>query len=151
MAPPEILLPRSPATGPEDLKAYRERGGYEGLARAHVEGPGWLRDEVERSGLRGRGGAAFPTIRKWQLAAAADSAEKFVVANGGEHEPGSEKDRHLVERHPHAVVEGLVLAGLATGATKGWIYLIEDMHGPRASADLALREAAAEGLLPFPI
>lgn len=146
-----LLLPARSSDEPEGLAEYRSRGGYDGLAAARDKGAAWLRQEVEASGLRGRGGAAFPTIRKWQLAADAAGDEKYVVANGGEHEPGSNKDRFLVERHPHAVVEGLVLAGLATGATKGYLYLIEDMAGPIASAEMAVREADQAGLLPFPI
>jgi NADH:ubiquinone oxidoreductase subunit F (NADH-binding) len=148
---PVLLLPARPSNEPESLAEYCSRGGYDGLAAAKDKGAAWLRQEVDASGLRGRGGAAFPTIRKWQLAADAVGDEKYVVANGGEHEPGSNKDRYLVERHPHAVVEGLALAGLATGATKGYLYLIEDMAGPRASAEMALREANEAGLLPFPI
>ena len=73
------------------------------------------------------------------------------MANGGEHEPGSRKDRFLVEQHPHAVLEGLLLAGFATGATKGFLYLIEDMAGPRAAAEQALAELQAAGLMTFPI
>ena len=121
------------------------------MATAIKKGATWLRQEVETSGLRGRGGAAFPTIRKWQLAADATDDQKYVVANGGEHEPGSNKDRYLVERHPHAVIEGLALAGIATGATKGYLYLIEDMAGPLASVEMALKEADGAGLLPFAI
>lgn len=121
------------------------------MATAIKKGATWLRQEVETSGLRGRGGAAFPTIRKWQLAADATDDQKYVVANGGEHEPGSNKDRYLVERHPHAVIEGLALAGIATGATKGYLYLIEDMAGPLASVEMALKEADDAGLLPFAI
>ncbi len=148
---PSLLLPQRSSTGPETLAEYRARGGYDGLLRARTGDPTWLRTEVATSLLRGRGGAAFPTARKWELAAAATADQKFVVANGGEHEPGSSKDRVLVERHPHAVLEGLLLAGLATGATKGWLYLIEDMHGPRASAEHALSELRAADLMPFPI
>jgi NADH:ubiquinone oxidoreductase subunit F (NADH-binding) len=148
---PALLLPTRSSTEPEGLDEYRSRGGYQGLITAIEQGAVWLRQEIEASGLRGRGGAAFPTIRKWQLAADAAGDEKYVVANGGEHEPGSNKDRYLVERHAHAVIEGLALAGIATGATKGYLYLIEDMAGPRASAEMALREANEAGLLPFPI
>lgn len=151
MQSPVLLLPARPTNEPEGLAEYCSRGGYDGLVVAKNKGAAWLRQEVEASGLRGRGGAAFPTIRKWQLAADSAGDEKYVVANGGEHEPGSNKDRYLVERHPHAVVEGLALAGLATGATKGYLYLIEDMAGPRASAEMAVREANEAGLLPFPI
>jgi NADH-quinone oxidoreductase subunit F len=145
-----LLVPRS-STEPETLAEYRSRGGYEGLASAQKNGADWLRGEVSASGLRGRGGAAFPTIKKWTLAADEEGEEKFVIANGGEHEPGSNKDRFLVEQHPHAVIEGLALCGIATGATKGYLYLIEDMHGPRKSAETALSEVAQANLLPFPI
>ncbi|MFM1873297.1 MAG: hypothetical protein RL398_2719, partial [Planctomycetota bacterium] len=83
---------------------------------------------------------------------AAETADaKFVVANGGEHEPGSEKDRHLVATHPHAVLEGLQLAAIATGATKGYVYLIEDMHVQRAAVAAALQELQDAGLLVTPI
>ncbi len=148
---PSLLLPARSSTNPESFAEYRARGGYDGLQRARTQGAAWLRGEVATSLLRGRGGASFPTARKWELAANATADQKFVVANGGEHEPGSDKDRHLVQRHPHAVIEGLALAGLATGASQGYLYLIEDMHGPRASAEQALREANDAGLLPFPI
>lgn len=144
---PHLLLPERAASTPETLAEYRARGGYEGLAKARAAAPDWLRGEVATAQLRGRGGAAFPTARKWQLAAAATADQKFVVANGGEHEPGSNKDRHLVEHHPHAVLEGLQLAALATGASRAWLYLIEDMHGPRRSAEQALAELRAAGLL----
>lgn len=151
MQSPALLLPVRSSDQPEGLDDYRSRGGYQGLATAIEKGATWLRQEVETSGLRGRGGAAFPTIRKWQLAADATDDQKYVVANGGEHEPGSNKDRYLVERHPHAVIEGLALAGIATGATKGYLYLIEDMAGPLASVEMALKEAGDAGLLPFAI
>ena len=139
MDSPLLLHPRS-GDGPETFAEYRARGGYDGLTRWRAAAdPAALIGEIEASGLRGRGGASFPTARKWQLAAAAEADDKYVVANGGEHEPGSNKDRHLVEHYPHAVLEGLLLAGLATGATKGYVYLIEDMRGPRQSTEAALR------------
>jgi hypothetical protein len=107
-----LLLPPRSQSGPETLAEYRARGGYQGLQRWRNSGTATqFLAEIAASGLRGRGGASFPTARKWQLAAAATATEKFVVANGGEHEPGSQKDRHLVEHHPHAVLEGLLLAG----------------------------------------
>lgn len=149
--PARLVLPERASTAPETLAEYRARGGYDGLDRARQLGAAWLRAEVAAAQLRGRGGAAFPTARKWELAAGAAAGERYVVANGGEHEPGSDKDRVLVTRHPHAVLEGLLLAGLATGAARGWLYLIEDMHGPRASAAQALQELRAADLLSFPI
>ena len=146
-----LLLPARASVAPETFAEYRERGGCQGLRRWRDGDHAALIDEVEEAGLRGRGGAAFPTARKWRLAASADADEKFVVANGGEHEPGSDKDRHLVAMHPHAVIEGLLLAGLATGATKGWLYLIEDMTAQRESAARAIADFAAADLLPLPI
>ena len=126
---PNLLLPARTATGPESLAEYRARGGYQGLAQAQQKGAAWLCAEVAAAQLRGRGGASFPTARKWQLAAAAVADEKFVVGNGGEHEPGSEKDKVLVARHPHAVLEGLVLAGLATGAQKSAVTSASAVFG----------------------
>jgi NADH-quinone oxidoreductase subunit F len=147
-----LLLPPRPDGGPETLAEYRQRGGYQGLLRQLQDGtPERLRAEIAAAGLRGRGGAAFPTARKWELAANSGHDTRYVIGNGGEHEPGSSKDRVLVERHPHAVLEGLMLAGIATGATKGWLYLIEDMHGPRTSAERALRELDDAGLMHMPI
>ncbi|MCB9876876.1 MAG: hypothetical protein H6835_04655 [Planctomycetes bacterium] len=151
MQTPALLLPQRPSDAPETLSEYRARGGYGGLANAQQHGAIWLRSEVTAAGLRGRGGAAFPTATKWQLAADAAGDEKFVVGNGGEHEPGSDKDRYLVAHHPHAVLEGLLLAGFATGAQKGYVYLIEDMTAQRAAIEQALAEATAAGLLPFPV
>jgi NADH-quinone oxidoreductase subunit F len=147
----QILLPHRTGSGPESLAEYRQRGGGEGLARWRHADPAALRAEVAAAGLRGRGGAAFPTVRKWELAAAAVADVKYVVANGGEHEPGSEKDRHLVATHPHAVLEGLQLAALATGAQKGYVYLIEDMHAQRAAIAGALAELAAADQLAIEI
>ena len=152
---PPFLLVRPPAAPPESLAEYRARGGYSQLIELRARGAGAdLLDEIDRAGLRGRGGAAFPTARKWRLAAAVSGPDKHVVANGGEHEPGSGKDRFLVEKYPHTVLDGLLLAALATGANHGWLYLIEDMHGPLASVERALAELRASdigGDAPLPI
>ncbi len=145
---PPLLLTRPADSRPESLADYRARGGYSGLQQALCGSDrAALIAALELAGLRGRGGASFPTAKKWQLAAMTQADQKFVVANGGEHEPGSRKDRHLVEYYPHAVLEGLLLCGLATGATRGYLYLIEDMAGPLQSAERALAEARAAGLL----
>ncbi|MDA0934655.1 MAG: NADH ubiquinone oxidoreductase [Planctomycetota bacterium] len=146
MLVPILLVPD---LGPdrEDLAAYEARAGYRALRRA-LEGPASaVLEAVDAARLRGRGGAAFPAAVKWRIAAAAPARPKFVVANGGEHEPGSEKDKFLVARRPHAVLEGLLLACFATGADQGVLYLIGDMAEQIAAAEAALEEARAAGLV----
>ncbi len=147
----QILLTR-PADAPrQDLAAYREAGGFAAWNRAQELGPDGVLDLVEQAGLLGRGGASFPAARKWRIAAANVADQKYVVANGGEHEPGSEKDKHLVAKYPHAVLEGILLCCFATGATKGYLYLIEDMAEQIAAAEQALAELRDTGLLAFDI
>jgi len=143
-----ILLATPGSSLLEDLTAYRLRGGYAALERAVRHGsPAEVTATVAAANLRGRGGAAFPTARKWALAAAQPAPRRYVVANGGEHEPGSDKDKVLVARHPHAVLEGMALCAFATGAAAGVLYLIEDMAGPLAAAEAAIDEARAAGFL----
>lgn len=143
-----ILLSELGAARSEDLDAYRRRGGYAALQRAVTQcAPAEVIAMVETARLRGRGGAAFPTARKWALAAQQAAPRRFVVANGGEHEPGSDKDKVLVARHPHAVLEGMALCAYATGASVGVLYLIEDMTEPLLSAQAAIDAARAAGLL----
>jgi len=145
---PPLLLTRPAGSPPQTLEEYRREGGYEALQRAlRNYTPSDVLVEVARSGLRGRGGAAFSTEAKWKLAMKFEDGPKYVVANGGEHEPGSRKDKHLVEFYPHKVIEGMLLCAYTTGASKGWLYLIEDMAGPIASAERAVAEARAAGLL----
>ena len=134
--------------GSQDLSAYQHEGGYQALAQTlQASSPEQILNELEASGLRGRGGASFPTARKWRLASERDAKRKFVLANGGEHEPGSDKDKHLVEFYPHKVLEGILLCGYATGASFGYLYLIEDMEGPIAAAEAAVSELRDAALL----
>ena len=143
-----ILLTGELGNPPEDLDAYRARGGYRGLSDAlGRSSPDAVLEAIDAAKLRGRGGARFPVARKWRLSAEQAGPQKHVVANGGEHEPGSNKDKHLMEFYPHSVLEGLLLAGFATGASHGWVYLIEDMAGPLASAERAIKELRATGWL----
>ena len=148
------ILLTQPADAPrQTLDAYRAAGGYAAWDRVR-EGqitPSELLAEVEAAELRGRGGASFPAARKWAIAAAEGGAPKCVVANGGEHEPGSEKDKHLVAKYPHAVLEGILLCAHATGAQNAFLYLIEDMLPQIEAAEAALEEARAADLLPFEI
>ncbi|MGH9036999.1 MAG: NADH-quinone oxidoreductase subunit F, partial [Acidimicrobiia bacterium] len=93
------------AAGGPDLSAYRESGGHQGLEQVRDKGAGWLREEISASGLRGRGGAAFPLATKWE-AALSQPAPRYVVVNGAEDEPGSLKDRDLLAPRPHLVLDG---------------------------------------------
>jgi NADH-quinone oxidoreductase subunit F len=134
------------------LLAASSAGDYAALRAALEPAPRGLTPEeviarVAAAGLRGRGGAAFPAAKKWELARAAEGNPKYVVANGGEHEPGSRKDRQLVTEAPHRVLEGLALAAYATGAACGKLYLIEDMAEAIASARRAIDDATAAGFL----
>ncbi len=136
-----ILLTQSPESESQSLQSYQEEGGYEALRKALQElSPADVLTAVEESALRGRGGACFPTAIKWRLAAGEESAEKYVIANGGEHEPGSNKDKHLLQFYPHKVLEGMLLCAYATGAQAGYLYVIEDMLKPIAAAKKAMEE-----------
>lgn len=108
---------------PENIEEYLTVGGYEALHMALKHTPTWVIDEITASGLRGRGGAGFPTGRKWQSAVAVSSKIKYVVCNADEGDPGAFMDRSLLEGDPHRVLEGLVLAGYAIGANHGFIYV----------------------------
>ena len=142
-----ILLTRPSDADRQSLDEYRQAGGYQALTSALENGGPSVLEAVEAAKLRGRGGACFPVARKWKISAAGEADIKYVVANGGEHEPGSDKDKHLVAKYPHTVLEGILLCGLATGASKGWLYLIQDMQEQIASAEAAINEALAARLL----
>jgi NADH:ubiquinone oxidoreductase subunit F (NADH-binding)/NADH:ubiquinone oxidoreductase subunit E len=102
---------------------------------------------LETANLRGMGGAGFPTHRKWSAVRAASGAEKYVVCNGDESEPGTFKDRELLRRAPYLVIEGMVLAGLVTGATRGWVYIRHEFEEEIEAVDQALEQAQQQGVL----
>jgi NADH:ubiquinone oxidoreductase subunit F (NADH-binding) len=120
--------------------------GYSALARAREAGAAWVLGEIDRAGLRGRGGAAFPTARKWSAAVETAQSPTYVLANGEEGEPCSWKDRYLLRHHPHLVIEGAAIAATAIGAQELWIY-VADGPGERALAAAAVTAAGElEGL-----
>ncbi len=141
------LLRRIGVVDPDSLDSYRSEGGYGALRAAIQLGPAAVIEQVTASGLSGRGGAAFPTGVKWKAVAEQDAAVKYVVANADESEPGTFKDRVLIEGDPFALVEALTIAGFATGAEQGWVYVRGEY--PRATARLhgAIEQARAAGLL----
>jgi NADH-quinone oxidoreductase subunit F len=142
-----LLLARGANAAPEWLEEYRAAGGYQSLAAAHAMSPDEVIERVTAAEVLGRGGAGFSAGRKWAMARAADGLPKYVVANGGEHEPGSKKDRTLVTLAPHRVLEGAAICAYATGASGIYLYLISDMAEAIASARRAIEEARAAGLL----
>jgi NADH-quinone oxidoreductase subunit F len=117
------LLRRIGRINPTDLDAYRAGDGYDGLRRALEIGPAAVIAEVTAARLVGRGGAAFPTGRKWQAVAGQPAQPHYLVCNADESEPGTFKDRILMEGDPFAVVEGMTIAAYATGCAKGFLYV----------------------------
>lgn len=135
-----IVLGRIAAGGARTLATYQKLGGYAALAKALAGTPEQVLASVETSGLRGRGGAGFPAGRKWRAVASQPAGEKYVVANADEGDAGAYIDRYLMEDDPHALIEGMILAGYAVGASKGYIYV--RLEYPLANQ--VLREAIAE-------
>lgn len=119
----KVLLRRVGSINPESIEEYIAEDGYLALEKAFENGSEWVLNEVKNSELRGRGGAGFPTGKKWEFTAMAKSDVKFVICNADEGEPGTFKDRILMEGDPHSIIEGMILAGFATGATYGYIYI----------------------------
>ncbi|MEU2296359.1 NAD(P)H-dependent oxidoreductase subunit E [Streptomyces antibioticus] len=142
-----VLLQRVGVVDPSSLDDYRAHGGYTALRRAFALGPAGVIREVTDSGLLGRGGAAFPTGRKWQATASQPDRPHHLVCNADESEPGTFKDRVLMEGDPYALVEAMTIAGYATGAHRGHLYLRGEY--PRALRRMrhAVEQARARGLL----
>jgi NADH-quinone oxidoreductase subunit F len=141
------LLQRVGVVDPTSLADYREHGGYRGLQRAMEIGPDTVIAEVTTSGLVGRGGAAFPTGRKWAAVATQPAQPHYVVCNADESEPGTFKDRVLLEGDPYAIVEAMTIAAYATGAHLGYIYLRGEYPEAEARVTNAIAEARGAGLL----
>ena len=141
------LLGRVGQVDPTSIDAYRASGGYAALARSIELGGQGVLDEIAASGLRGRGGAAFPTGVKWQGVRDQPAGEKYVICNADESEPGTFKDRVLVEGDPFAVVEALTIAGLAVGADKGFIYIRGEYPVATTRLRNAIDQARVAGLL----
>ncbi len=130
------------------IEAYENASGYAGLRRALSElGPAAIIDQVKRSGLRGRGGAAFPTGIKWQTVADIVSLKKYVVANGDEGDPGTYADRMLMEGDPFALLEGMTICARAVGAQQGYIYIRAEYPRAQAVMKQAVQSARDAGYL----
>ena len=119
-----IVLAGNGVIDPTNIEDYISVGGYSALAKALTDmTPEQIIDEVEKSGLRGRGGGGFPTARKWRSCREAEGELKFVICNGDEGDPGAFMDRSLMEGNPHSVLEGMIIGAYAIGSSQGYIYV----------------------------
>jgi formate dehydrogenase iron-sulfur subunit len=134
-------------SNPLDLGAFRASGGFRGLANCLSIGPAETVETVLQSGLRGRGGAGFPTGLKWKTAAAAKAAQKYIVCNADEGDSGTFADRMVMEGDPFTLIEGMTIAGIATGATQGYCYIRSEYPDAIRMMAAAISLARAEKLL----
>jgi formate dehydrogenase iron-sulfur subunit len=142
-----LVFTRCGVVDPASFEDYRAHGGLRGLSRALEIGQDAVIGVVAKSGLRGRGGAGFPTGVKWRTAADATGARKHIVVNADEGDSGTFADRMLMEGDPFALIEGMVIAGFAVGAAKGWVYTRSEYPHAAAAFDRALDAARQGGLL----
>ena len=142
-----VIMERCGRIDPEDIHDYIADGGYAVWAAALERDPAEIVDIISASGLRGRGGAGFPTGRKWALARAAGSADKVVICNADEGDPGAYMDRTLLESNPHQILEGMLLCGLATGAVRGILYVRAEYPLAVRTVSQAILQARDLGLL----
>jgi len=117
-----IVLSNCGEIDPENIDDYIAQGGYSALKKILDAGPEKVVEEIKKSGLRGRGGAGFPTGLKWEFCKNAEGSVKYVVCNADEGDPGAFMDRSVLEGDPHSVIEGMIIAGYAIGANEGYIY-----------------------------
>lgn len=144
----KIVLENCGRVDPEQIEDYIAAGGYEALVKALTEfSPGEVVEQVLRSGLRGRGGAGYPTGLKWGTVAKTDADKKYVVCNADEGDPGAFMDRSVLESDPHRVLEGMAIAGYAVDATQGYIYVRAEYPLAIKNLKTAIRQAEKLGLL----
>ena len=132
---------------PENIKHYIANGGYEGLAKALRMEPQEVIDEMKKSGLRGRGGAGFPTGAKWQFCHDVPGDVKYIICNADEGDPGAFMDRALLESDPHAVLEGMLIGAYGIGASEGYIYIRAEYPLAIQRLRTAIRQMEEYGLI----
>ncbi len=142
-----LTFARCGLTDPVSLTEYKAHGGYKGLERALKLTPLDIVDEVTKSGLRGRGGAGFPTGIKWKTVHDTKDAQKYIVCNADEGDSGTFADRMIMEGDPFVLIEGMTIAGIAVGANKGYIYLRSEYPHAEIALNEAIGHARAAGLL----
>jgi len=145
------LLRRVGIVDPRSIDSYREHGGFAALRRAHELGPDGVIRELTEARLLGRGGAAFPTGRKWDSVSKAPARPHYLVCNADESEPGTFKDREIMERDPFAVIEAMAIAAFTTGCEKGYVFVRGEYPLARHRMENAIAQAKANGLLELDI
>lgn len=132
---------------PASLDDYLDNDGYLALRKAFAMSPQDIIDEIKHSGLRGRGGAGFPTGIKWQSCRDQEAGEKYIACNGDEGDPGAFMDRSVMEGDPHTIIEGMIIGSLAVGAHRGFIYVRDEYGLAIRNLNRAIRDARAHGYL----
>ncbi len=141
------LMARCGVIDPENIDHYIANGGYEALDKALRMAPEAIINELLNSGLWGRGGAAFPTGRKWDFLRTTDRRPKYLICNADEGDPGSFVNRNLMESDPHLIVEGMAIAGVATQGDKGFVYIRDEYPIPFQRMQTAVAQAYERELL----
>jgi NADH-quinone oxidoreductase subunit F len=142
-----LILRHCGYISPEDINHYIAQGGYGNMEKALHMLPDAIIDGIMKSGLRGRGGAGFPTGEKWRLCRQAEGSAKYVICNADEGDPGAFMDRVVLESDPHQVIEGMVIAACAVGASRGFIYIRAEYPLAIRRLEIALNQAKKLGLL----
>lgn len=144
----KLLLEHINVPGINTFAVYRKKGGYRSVEKAlKTMSPDDVVEEVKKSGLRGRGGAGFPTGMKWSFLAKPEGVPRYLVCNGDESEPGTFKDRYLMTHIPHALIEGMIVSSYALGANTSYIYIRGEMMPQIRIIENAIAEAKAAGFL----
>lgn len=144
----KLLLEHDGVKGIETLEVYRSKGGYASVEKAlKTMTPDAVTEEVKKSGLRGRGGAGFPAGMKWSFLDRKSAKPRYLVCNADESEPGTFKDRYLMEKHPHLFIEGMITSSYALGANTSFIYIRGEYYYVMRVLEKAIEEAYAAGWL----
>jgi NADH-quinone oxidoreductase subunit F len=143
----KLLLKHCGFIDPESIDAYMEVGGYKGARHAISMNPEEVIDMIKKSGLRGRGGAGFPTGLKWEACRKSKGDIKYVLCNADEGDPGAFMDRALLEGNPHSVVEGMIIGACAIGASRGYVYVRAEYPLAVERLRRAIKQAQGEGFL----
>jgi len=142
-----ILIGDNPLIDPTNIEDYIAIGGYKALTKAFGMQPKEIIEEIKKSGLRGRGGAGFPTGIKWETTSKQKSKDKYVICNADEGDPGAYMDRNLLEGNPQLIIEGMIIGAYAIGANKGWVYVRDEYPLAVENITINVKQARKMGFL----